>query len=203
MIIGLTGPNAAGKGAVAEMLSRRGYTVHSLSDVVREAARSRGLGVDRDTLIRLGQEMRGASGPAVLAEEILGRLGPAGAAIAIDSIRHPAEVAVLRRRSDFRLLGVDAAMELRWRRAQTRGRPGDDAGLDVFRANEGRENTRRPDSQQLLATLALADRVLMNDGTLEQLESELSTALSAWQARDGASAVGHAQTDRSPNVRKD
>ena len=37
MIVGLTGPNAAGKGVVADFLRERGYAYFSLSDIVREA----------------------------------------------------------------------------------------------------------------------------------------------------------------------
>ena len=36
MIIGLTGRNAAGKGAAAEFLKSKGFAFHSLSDVIRD-----------------------------------------------------------------------------------------------------------------------------------------------------------------------
>ena len=38
LVIGLTGPNAAGKGEVANHLEARGFRLHSLSDIVREEA---------------------------------------------------------------------------------------------------------------------------------------------------------------------
>ena len=58
--MGLTGPNAAGKGEVAQLLTSHGYTYHSLSDVVREEAGARGLPVSRKNLVLIGNELRRA-----------------------------------------------------------------------------------------------------------------------------------------------
>ncbi len=178
MIVGLTGPNAAGKGRVAEILAGRGFEVISLSDIVREEARARGLPPVRETLIALGREIREREGPGALAERVLPRLGDR---VVVDSIRSPAEVAVLRRRRDFRLLGVDAPVELRWRRAVARARAGERPGLAEFRAREAEENRDDPNSQQLARTLALADRVVVNDGSLEDLRERVDRALAAFE----------------------
>ena len=58
MIIGLTGRNAAGKGAAADFLKSKGFTFHSLSDVIREEVKRRGLELTRDALIATGPELR-------------------------------------------------------------------------------------------------------------------------------------------------
>ena len=51
--MGLTGPNASGKGEVALYLGGHGYSLHSLSDVVREEAvrraKERGLSFTEET----------------------------------------------------------------------------------------------------------------------------------------------------------
>jgi dephospho-CoA kinase len=168
VLIGLTGPNAAGKGEAARVLRDSGLPVHSLSDVVREEARRLGRGVGRDALILTGQELRIAEGPGVLAERLLPRLEPDAV---VDSIRHPEEVRVLRRRPDFILVGIDAPIDVRWQRARLRGREGDAVELAAFRLQEERENADRPESQQLRRTLALADRVMVNEGRLETLRA--------------------------------
>ncbi len=180
MVIGLTGPNAAGKGEAAEFLRELGFSVYSLSDVVREAATARGEGHGRDALIRVGQELRRLHGPGVLAERILPRLGERSA---VDSIRHPEEVRVLRRRGDFTLVGVDAPVETRWRRARRRGREGDGRDLDEFRMQERRENENRSTSQQLRRTLDLADVVLINDGALDRLRARLAALVAELEKR--------------------
>jgi dephospho-CoA kinase len=150
--------------------------VHSLSDVVRDEAARRGLDHSRDTLIRVGVEMRAESGPGALARRVLSRLR--GRAV-VDSIRSPGEVAVLRTLPRFMLLGIDAPQPLRFQRSLRRGRLGDGATLEEFARKEDRENSKTESGQQLLATLALADLVVDNDGTIEDLHARTRLALAA------------------------
>src|SRR5262249_45094601 len=130
----------------------------------------------RENLIALGNALRSAHGPGALAERILPRL--TGMDV-VDSIRNPAEVDVLRARSDFILIGVDAPMEVRFQRAVSRGRPGDGPTLEEFRAKEARENSPDVTRQQLARTFALADHTLDNGGTLEQLHRQVKRLLAA------------------------
>jgi dephospho-CoA kinase len=179
LIVGLTGPNAAGKGEAARWLAERGYVVHSLSDIVRERARALGRDLGRASLIETGQEMRREGGPGVLARLLVPRLLDRSV---VDSIRHPAEVEELRRLPGFRLLGVDAPAEIRWRRAVARGREGDLPDFDTFAARERLENGTSPEQQQLSRALALADRVVANAGSLEQFRGAVLAVLADWEA---------------------
>ena len=173
-VLGLTGSNAAGKGEVAEYLRSRGFAVHSLSDVVREEAAARDLPPDREHLIRIGNELREAGGAGVLARRIIARLGRKDV---VDSIRNPVEVEVLRELPHFVLIGVSAHSETRFRRSIARGRPGDPATIEEFREREDQENTTDPNAQQLEATFRLADRVIENDGGLEDLHRAVDRLL--------------------------
>lgn len=173
-VVGLTGPNAAGKGEVAAHLRRRGFTCHSLSDVVREEAAAQGLPPEREHLIRIGNDLRDAGGAGVLAERILPRL--TGFAV-VDSIRNPVEVEVLRTLPRFLLVGVDAPVEVRFRRSVSRSRIGDPTTLEEFKAREIQENSADPNGQQLGATLRLADVILSNSGDLHDLRSEVDRVL--------------------------
>ena len=172
--MGLTGPNASGKGEAARFLSERGFAVHSLSDVVREEATRHGLEHSRDNLIATGVRMRTERGPGALARWILPRLD--GRAV-VDSVRNPGEVAVLRSLPRFVLLGIDAPQALRFERSIRRGRLGDGATLDEFAAKEARENTTTEAGQQLRATLALSDAVIDNRGTIRRLRAGVRRAL--------------------------
>jgi len=162
----VTGPNASGKGAVCGFLQTLGFEIHSLSDVIRKEACRRDLPPEREHLIRLGNEMRERSGPGALAKGLLEKLGSRAV---IDSIRNPAEVAVLRSLPRFVLVGVRAPVELRFARSLGRARPGDPGNLEEFKAREAQENSSDVASQQLDATFALADHYLDNDGDLDQL----------------------------------
>jgi dephospho-CoA kinase len=178
-VIGLTGPNASGKGEVAKLLGETGFALHSLSDIVRESAAHQSLQPTRDNLIAAGVRLRVEEGPGALAARILPRL--TGRAV-VDSIRGPAEVARLRTLPRFILLGIDAPVNLRFERAQRRGRLGDGASLEEFIRKEERENSEAETGQQLRRTLALADRVIRNDGTLDDLARNVRRALAEIEA---------------------
>jgi dephospho-CoA kinase len=143
---------------------------------VREEATRRGLDHSRDQLIRVGVDLRTKHGPGALAESVLPRLK--GRSV-VDSIRNPGEVEVLRRLRSFLLLGIDAPQALRFQRSLQRGRLGDGATLEEFARKEERENSTTKAGQQLLATLALADVVIDNDGTIADLRRKVREALRA------------------------
>src|SRR5262245_6852700 len=125
MVIGLTGRNAAGKGEVAKYLQTKSFYYYSLSDAIRDELRSRKLDVNRESLIRTGNELRQAFGPSVLADRILQHI-EADRNYVIDSIRNPAEVAAFRRaNTHFRLIKVDAPIQTRFERTVTRRRESD------------------------------------------------------------------------------
>ena len=170
MILGVSGPNGAGKGELIRFLEARSFYPLSLSDVIRDELRRRGLGETRDLMIETGRELRRAGGPGALAERLAGRL-VADRNYVIDSVRHPAEVEVLRARTGrFRLVWVDAAPAVRLARIRTRARPGDPTTPDELLAFEARERgSDDPAAQQLAAVRQLADFTIRNDGSLEEL----------------------------------
>ena len=164
MLIGLTGKNGAGKGEVAKYLTERSFAYLSLGDVVREELRSLRQALTREGLIRAGKELRAARGPGVLAERVLARL-EAGRNTVIDSIRSPAEVEALRRRPDFVLLAIDAALETRFARVHARNRESDPRTLLEFQRLEAEENREEDSSQQVARAMELAEVLIENNGT--------------------------------------
>jgi len=136
LVVGLTGPNAAGKGEAARYLVSRGLTYHSLSDIIREEVAAKSLPPTRENLIEMGNALRQSCGAAILAERTLARL--TGRDV-VDSIRNPSEVTALRRDPSFVLVAVDAPIELRFARSRSRARPGDGDSIHEFAAREERE----------------------------------------------------------------
>ena len=177
MIIGLTGRNAAGKTEVSAYLKSRGFDFFSLSDEIREEAHSRALPITREVLIDVGNELRSKYGPGVLAERILQRLGQERNYV-IDSIRNPSEVQVLRKRSDFTLVAVEANQSVRFERSRLRAREGAAQTLEQFVQEEERElESNDPANQQLLATQRMADLILVNNDSKEGLHKRLEELL--------------------------
>lgn len=182
MIIGLTGRNASGKGTVAAWLQAQGFGYLSLSDAIRAYIRAQGHEPTRDRLIAAGRAMRAAGGPGVLAERTLAQMPP-GADFIVDSVRNPAEVEVLRRVPGFVLVEVHADESTRYRRLSERARSGDARDFEEFRRQEAAElHSGDLAAQQLLATAALADVVVQNDGDVAALERELAALLARLRA---------------------
>src|SRR2546422_8493832 len=121
MLIGLTGRNAAGKGEVARYLQTKSFYYYSLSDVIRDEIRSRGLQPTRDLLVAVGNELRQKYGAKILAERILAKIEDDKHYV-IDSIRNPAEVEAFRAAKHFKLIQIDAPPAIRFQRILNRQR---------------------------------------------------------------------------------
>jgi len=169
-LVGLTGTNGAGKGEVAAYFQKKGYAYISLSDIIREELKNRGLETSRDNLIACGNELREKYGPDILARRAAEKIsGPT----VIDSLRHPKEVEYLKTLGNFVLLAVDAPVETRFERARKRGRNESVSTLEEFRQKENLEKSGQINGQQLEACMRLADLTIINDGTLEELWQKL------------------------------
>lgn len=177
MILGLTGRNGAGKGEAARLLQDKGFAYLSLSDVLRQELVRRGRDLTREELIAVGRELRARFGDGHLAQQLQSRIEPDGNFV-VDSFRHPSEVQVFRARGDFFLLNVEARPEIRFARIRERARESDPPNLDEFLRLEQREaGSQKSHGQQLDACTSLADAVIENNGTLEELHQKMSRLL--------------------------
>ncbi len=177
IIIGLTGRNAGGKTTACEVLATKGFSSLSLSDVIREEARQRGLPETRENLTALGNELRERHGPAALAQLTVARM-QSDRNYAVDSIRHPAEAMALKKAGSFSLFHIFAPLEARFERSMARKRAGDAQTLQDFIRQEEREfASSNAAAQQLLETERLANRTIENSGTLEEFADKLGAAL--------------------------
>ena len=176
-ILGLTGRNAAGKGAVAEILKQKSFIYHSLSDTLREELRNNGKKESRENLIQVGNDLRNSGGPSVLADLIIKNLVSLNHHI-VDSIRNPAEVDSLNRtylNHKFSLIAVDALPELRFKRLKDRNRIGDSSSWEEFIHQESlEEKSDNPNKQQLFGTILKADYSVDNSGTLTELNQQIN-----------------------------
>ncbi|MBI4452697.1 AAA family ATPase [Candidatus Woesearchaeota archaeon] len=182
MIIGLTGKNAAGKGEAANYLKSKGFIYYSLSDIIREEATKRKLEHSRENLINLGNELRENFGPNYLAQQINNKIkaklkNNPKQNFAIDSIRSPFEAKELMKNNDFFLVGVDAPIELRFKRLLERNRLGDAKTLEEFKAQEQRENLKSDTNQQLDETFRMPGEIILNSGTLGELHAKIDDLL--------------------------
>jgi dCMP deaminase len=176
MLIGLTGRNAAGKGEVARYLQKKSFYYYSLSDVIRDEIRSRDLQPTRELLITVGNELRQRYGANILAERILAKVEDDKHYV-IDSIRNPAEVNAFRSAKHFKLIRIEAPVEIRFQRILKRHRESDPRTLAEFVELENREAEGDDTSQNLVKVELMADHALVNDGTLEQVYPQVDELL--------------------------
>jgi dCMP deaminase len=173
MIIGVSGKNASGKGEIARYLCEKGFEFHSLSDVIRKDLSRTGDDVSRTNLITRGIELRTRFGPSILADRIIVRL-KSDQNIIVDSIRHSAEVEAFRKINGFTMVWVEAGDDIRFKRIRARKREGDPRTLDEFREIEEREISGESEfHQQLQECRELADRIIENNGTIEEINEKV------------------------------
>ncbi len=173
-LIGLTGTNGSGKGEAALFFTKNGYDYLSLSDVIREELQKKKEKITRNNLIRMGNRMRKQSTPDILARLVTKKITRK---TVIDSIRNPKEIEFFQKQGNFRLLAIDAPAEIRFERVKKRGREESASSLKEFLAKEAKEMGTEEKSQQLRTCMDMADKTIINDGTLEELEKKLEEFL--------------------------
>lgn len=171
MIIGLTGGNCSGKGEIVKYFEKKGFQVLSLSDCLRKEANKRNLPHSREILTGLGNELRKKHGSGILAKRVIKKMKTDN--VIIDSIRNPGEINELRKLKNFFLLGVKAPLKIRFLRSIKRSRTGDMRTLYKFKKQEAEENRNKKTNQQLKECMRLADRVILNNGTILDLHRKI------------------------------
>jgi dephospho-CoA kinase len=184
MIIGITGSFGAGKGAVVEyLISRKGYKHYSASGFITEEIQRRGVPVDRDSMIAVGNSLRKERGPSYIVEQLFARAENVGGHAVIEALRAVAEVEKLRTLGAI-IIGVDASPGVRYQRSVERGSEKDAVSFDTWQAQEREEsNTEDPTKQNIFGALALSDYTIMNNGTLEELHAQIDDVLKKIEAK--------------------
>lgn len=171
MIIGLSGTLGAGKDTVAQYLVQKGFQHLSLSDFVREEARRRKIGLDRDSLRELANIMVEKSGGEILAKIAMSRKKKKD--LVLSSIRRIPEIDYLHKNKDFILIFVDAPIIIRYRRLRQRARVGDDTmSFKDFKAQEKLEMSGKS-TQRLDLCKKKADVLIDNSQTEKHLFKQI------------------------------
>lgn len=175
-VIAVVGPIASGKGALIDLLKKKGYQPLSLSDVVREKAHEWGLPLTRESLQDVGDKLRRSFGPSILAELATQEIKKhPGKKFVIDSVRNPAEAAYLKKAFGAFVIGITASSDKRFQLMQKRGREWDPKTREEFDRLEERDRGVGQASfgQQVEKCLQMADLVIDNNGTLEEFNTNL------------------------------
>ncbi|MEM3369562.1 MAG: AAA family ATPase [Candidatus Micrarchaeia archaeon] len=197
--VGLSGTMLSGKGLIREIIKKNFKTYDiGLSDMLREEADRRGIEKTRDNLRDLADELRLKNGPGILAELAIKKFQSLGdkilgyEVVVIDSIRNPWEAEALRQtfKKYFYLIFVDADVRIRYERALSRKREGEEVmDFESFKKRDheemaGREDRKIEDTESehgdvidygvnLGACLRKANVRLINEGSREEIEEKV------------------------------
>lgn len=188
-IIGLAGTNGSGKDTVGHILAdKHRYLFVSVTDILRDELKRRGLEVNRENLRSLSAEWRRESGQlGVLVDKAVEQYQQAAkkySGVAMASLRNPGEADRVHELGG-KMVWVDADLHVRYERIQknaaARGRAEeDDKTFEQFLAEEQAEMNQSGDE----ATLSMSgvrdkcDVFIMNDGTdMKKLQTKIEESL--------------------------
>ncbi|MEK6927481.1 MAG: AAA family ATPase [Nanoarchaeota archaeon] len=178
MIIGVTGLIGSGKGAVAEILVKKGFIKLGHSEVIDVELIGRGMtpGV-RDNQIKIGNEMREKYGAGYWARKLVESIEE-GHNYVVEGFRNIGEIKEFRKRKDFILLGVAAGRNRRIEWITKRGRLRDPVNFEEFLEVEMRDFLQKEFyGQQNALCFSASDRFVQNEGSLEELKNQVERFL--------------------------
>ena len=179
MLIGITGTDGAGKGAVVSYLVEHGGFVHySARSIWEEEFRKRGMDNNRANMRLVANELRATHGNYFLVVFFLKKKSKDATKKAIiESIRATAEVDTLKANGGI-LLAVDADKKVRYKRIKGRRSGSDQVSFEEFIAQEALEmNDPDPNGMQKAKVISMADYTILNNGTMGELKKEVDKFL--------------------------
>ena len=180
IMIGLVGTNGSGKSTICDYLVDRGFQRYSLSSVIHNYVREKGLPTTRDNLVDVSNRLKAQKGQNILAREMFQKAKHEEATkVVFDSIRNPDEVQFLKDHY-VTLIGVDAPIEKRYERISARRRESDLIDFDTFRKHDQRENCGESSGQHVFAAMQACENIITNDGSYDDLCEEVDKLLSVY-----------------------
>ena len=173
LVIAISGMPGAGKSMASEAAKRLGLEVLVLGDVIREETKRRGLEPTPENVGSVMLQVRKDEGPAAVAKRLLPKVEASKSLILIvEGIRSEDEVRELKSKFDVITVGIHASPKTRFQRLLARARSDDPKTWDIFYERDSREL-----NVGLCRVIALADILLLNEGTIDELRSSFDTAL--------------------------
>ena len=163
---------AAGKDTFAKMISEElQLPLYQISGTLKMIAQERGINPDREYLIRLGRELANKYWDDYLARYLVEN-APEEVFIIV-WMRQLGQIKYLRENTDFTLVWVEAAQNIRFQRLLERGKFWDPSEWEEFQRIESMEDSS-DNAQKIGECLMLVDYMYENNGSLEELKKQIS-----------------------------
>lgn len=174
LVIGLAGMPGSGKSIVVDTARELGYAVVVMGDVVRQETLKRCSELTPQNVGKVMLELRQEGGNFVIAQKCLPKIEQqTSSKVLVDGLRSLLEADIFRGHfAKFTLVAVHAPPEVRFRRLSQRGRSDDPPNWDAFHERDMREL-----SVGLGNTIAMAEKILINDDSVEQFKAQVKDNL--------------------------
>jgi len=175
-VIGVAGMPGAGKATIKTTAEKRGYSVVVMGDEIREETRRRGLPPTPENIGRIMLQLREEEGVTAVAKRCLSKIKNAQSGVVfVDGVRSLHEVNEFKAHfPNFTLIGVHSSPETRFQRLSKRRRSDDPKGWDVFYQRDLRELSVGQGD-----VIAMADYMIVNEGTYEEFKTKVNEVLMA------------------------
>src|SRR5487761_272966 len=168
LVICVTGMPGSGKSTISEVAQNLGFEVFRMGDDVRMETERRKLKPSDENLGAIMLELRQQHGPVAIASLSKERIEKESKSkfVVIDGVRNMNEFHEFKKLGTALLIAVHASPTRRFSFLKARGRSDSPANWQSFESRDRREL-----SVGVGETIALADDVVPNDGSLEDLKT--------------------------------
>jgi dephospho-CoA kinase len=173
-VICISGMPGAGKGVAADAARQMNLDVLVLGDVIREETERRGLDPTPQNMGAVMLEVRQKEGPAVVAKRLLLKIRACKYHIVVvEGVRSLQELAELKSQYEVLTIAIHASPKTRFQRLLSRNRSDDPKNWDTFKERDEREL-----NVGLGHVICLADILLVNEGSINELQAKFKEELS-------------------------
>ena len=167
----------AGKSTIVNKLEVLGFEKFSLGDGIRAEAKRRSIEPSGENLGKIMLEVREKNGPGAVAELIKEPIqNSIEEVIIIDGVRSIAEIDVLKKIGDVKLLAIQASSETRFNFLSSRGRSDDPKTRENFEERDNREIGVGIDK-----SIENADKIITNHNlTIDELVNSAKEIIENW-----------------------
>ncbi|MEM0505962.1 MAG: AAA family ATPase [Thermosphaera sp.] len=162
LVVGMPG---AGKTMVIDVAKRLGIKVYNMGDIVREEALKRFNEITPKTMIETSIILRREYGSKIIALKTIERIDKSLDIVVIDGVRSLEELEEFKKLGDTIIVAVHASPRTRFQRILERRRPGDPISYEDFTLRDLVELGFGVGN-----LIALADFMIVNESTVEELE---------------------------------
>jgi uridine kinase len=168
LILGIAGEMVSGKGTIAKhIVEERGGSAHRFSTILRDILDRVYLEQSRDNMQALSTMMRKTFGEDLMAKSMFHDAeNDQHDIVIVDGVRRMSDIVHLRKLPHFKLVFIEADMEIRYSRILKRGENTDDAKKTFEEFQKSHED----ESELQIGDLRnYSDYVINNDGTFIEL----------------------------------